>query len=55
MLVDKDSFGDPRHMTKWVLTGVLVGALLVTKWVLTGVLVGALLVLITQIITKCMP
>ena len=40
MLVDKDSFGDPRHMTKWVLTGVLV---------------GALLVFITQIITKCMP
>jgi len=40
MLVDKDSFGDPRNMTKWVLTGVLV---------------GALLVLITQIVTKCMP
>jgi len=40
MLVDKDSFGDPHKMTKWVLTGVLV---------------GALLVLIIQVITKCMP
>lgn len=40
MLVDKDSFGDPRNMTKWVLTGVLV---------------GVLLVLIDQIITKFIP
>lgn len=39
MLIDKDSFGEPSQMTKWVLTGVLV---------------GALIVLIAQIVTKCM-
>ncbi len=40
MLVDRNDMGDPHK---------------VTKWVLGGVLVGALLVLITQIVTKCMP
>lgn len=40
MLLDRNDMGDPHKMTKWVLTGVLI---------------GALLVLITQIITKCMP
>lgn len=40
MLVDRNDIGDPRQ---------------VTKWVLGGVLIGALLVLITQIVTKCMP
>lgn len=40
MLVDKDSFGHPKQTTKSVLVGVLV---------------GSLIVLITQIITKCLP
>jgi len=40
MLIDRNDMGDPDK---------------VTKWVLTGVLVGALLVLIAQIVTKCMP
>ena len=40
MLVDKDSFGEPHKMTKWVLGGVVV---------------GAMIVLIAQIVTKCMP
>ena len=40
MLVDKNDFGDPR---------------LITKWVLGGVLMGAMIVLIAQVITKCIP
>ena len=40
MLVDRNDMGEPHK---------------VTKWVLSGVLIGALIVLITQIITRCMP
>lgn len=40
MLVDKNDFGDPHK---------------ITKWVLGGVVTGALIVLIAQVITKCIP
>jgi hypothetical protein len=40
MLVDRNDMGEPSQ---------------ITKWVLAGVMIGALLVLITQVVTKCMP
>jgi len=40
MLIDKNSLGQPSQTTKSVLVGVLA---------------GSLIVLITQIVTKCLP